>query len=242
MELKQKGTTHLHLEGFSLNPIFNRNALLSFIVGLASYSEIHSCDFIEEMVHLNNLGKPYIDEISPFALKIENESKNEFFCLQIIDNGYFTLRVLKDEYPSRIIFDLFIEEKIKEFDLVIDHFCAPALNSEEFTDGFGLFDYDYRISYYTQTKSSISLIKENSLEHINKKESYLDPFDLNSINSLSCYFCKNTATNWVIAAAYKSPHVKLNFENKSIPVCKKHISEGRTEEDRNLEYDKEIPF
>lgn len=240
MEINQKGTTHFHLEGFSLNPIFNRTALFSFLVGLASYSRIHSCDFIDGMLHLNNLEKPYIDEISPSASKIEE--RNEFFCLQLIENGYLTLRVLKDEYPSRIIFDLFIEEKIRDFDLVIDHFCAPALNSDEAADGFGLFDYDYSISYYTQPKSSISLIKENSLEHINKEESYLDPFDLNSINSLICYFCKNAATNWVIAAAHKSPHAKLNFENKSIPVCKDHISEGRTGEDRNLEYDKEIPF
>ena len=222
-----KNINNLKIHGFTINPVTHPDILKNIIRGLASYSDMHKCDFLEEnkprKIHKNNLGK--LLNISD-VIEIKKEGFSGLIGHCILENGYFNLRIWNDVYPSEIHFNLFLEDDILDADLIIDHLSAPAVPN----DGTGMFDYTYSINK--------EILTSNPLQKFSKSESsyYVnDPIRLNgeewevTLNKLgqtTCHFCESTPHYWLFVKNEENYHSR----SSAVIVCKDHMKMGRTTE------------
>jgi hypothetical protein len=203
-------TSKLIINGFTLNPIRNKNDLKNIIKSLCNnYTKDHVCDFDGETIHKNYL-KKQVGEIYVEEKIIEEELS--YIGFVILENGYFTLTIKKNVFPSEILFDLYLEEKILDFQIIIDHLSCPAKANH--VDGLGMFDYAYSLTYNTKHESKLYKdIKENC-----NYEYYTE--DLNSLKNAECYFCSRPPEFFIF----------YNLPRKTIFVCKNHKNFGTQEE------------
>lgn len=218
--------TKLFIQGFTINPNKNLVMFKDMIIGLCnSYSLKHYCDFDDNTIHMNYLGKQ-IGKIHVEEIISEKESGRIGFVN--LENGYFVLKIIDNVYPSEIYFDLYLNEKLTDFQIIIDHLSAPAVP----LDGFGMFDYSYNVNYFTKNENKISKHNKtespyfindsyNSEKHnkniLEDKEYKLI---LNKLKEIECYFCSNIPTFVVF----------YGLPRKTIFVCKKHKKYGSSKE------------
>lgn len=226
-----KFINNLTIHGFTINPTTHPDILKNIIRGLAGYSEMHLCDYVENELprktHKNYLGK-IIGE--PNVVEIKNDEKVGLIGHCFIDNGYFNIRVWNNIYPSQIYFELFLEDEILDADLIIDHLSAPAIPN----DGLGMFDYTYSISKKILPSSTLEKFsKLESSYHVN------DPIlldgenweiELNKLKEMECYFCKAEPNSWIFVKNDKGPHTSF----RATLVCQDHKRLGRLGETEGI--------
>lgn len=229
--------TKLFIQGFTINPNKNINNFKNIIEGLCNYyKKSHVCDFDGETIHDNFLGKQ-VDHIHVQEIISKSESGRIGFVN--LQNGYFVLKIIDSVYPAEIQFDLFLNEKLLDFQIIIDHLSAPALPF----DGLGMFDYSYNISHFTK-KNNI-LAKDNkqiATYNINKfynedehKDSIVNNEEykiiLNQLKEIECYFCNVLP---VYCIFYGLPR-------KVVLVCENHKNVGSNKElNASEDLDKDI--
>ncbi len=250
-------STKLFIKGFTINANQNINSFKEVISSLChNYEEKHFCDFDHTSVHSNFLGKRigeiHVEKISfgksrSWGLRntsvsgpskagtfVQNSSNEDIFQesgfigFVSLDNGYFVLKIVDNVYPAEIQFDLYLNNKMTDFQIIIDHLSAPALP----TDGLGMFNYSYNVSYFTNQDSIISkqnkTIAPYKINSFNKENNGV--VILNQLKEIECYFCNNTAK---YSAFY-------GFPRKIIILCEEHKDFGSTKEfdfDPSLEDD-----
>jgi hypothetical protein len=226
MSHKSKLVTRLNINGFSINPVADKTFLFNIIKGLTEYDDKHFCDYGKNVVHKNYIGTPvFLPEVT---LINENE-RTGFVGFCVLTNGYLVIRMFTNTYPSTIEFDLVLDDKLEDIDLIIDHLCAPAIPN----DGLGMFDYTYSLK--TEKMLDNSLFKDNQNDspyHLNDQIKFLDEGKtewevvLNELKTIECYYCKDNGTNWIFIDDVANVH--LDF--KSVVVCKAHMHRGRIRE------------
>lgn len=216
--------TKLIINGFTINPILDEESFKSSLMGIANYKDIHFCDYVEKQKTISH--KNYLKKRikSPFVNYLDNKNTRGWVGYQLLENGYYILKFWDNVYPARIQFDLYLDEKMHDADLIIDGLCAPAVPF----DGFGMFDYSYSLSYIT--KNSSILEKENFTpsykinepfnydSYINNIEDY--KITLNQLDKIHCYFCNNDGKYFIF---------KQN-KDSVVPVCKEHKVSGTQKE------------
>jgi len=221
----------LVIQGFTINPIKDKHSFKDIIFGLCTcYKEFHICDYGENPItHKNYLGKLVFDNI--FVDYIDNK-KNGIISFVVLENGYFTITLKYDVYPAEIVFDLFLYEKILDISIILDHLSAPPTKS----DGFGMFDYTYSLSYITKNKNILQkdqnqvLLSNEGLSN-NLKNKINHDETLNELKNIECYFCNNKAT---INIFFDTPR-------KVVMACDIHKNNGSTKEiEFNGKYDLEV--
>jgi hypothetical protein len=226
MSHRSRLVTRLNINGFTINPIADKKFLFNIIKGLTEYDDKHFCDYGKNVIHKNYLGNSaFLPEVS---LINENE-KTGFVGFCSLTNGYLVIRIFTDTYPATIDFDLVLDDKLEDIDLIIDHLCAPAIPN----DGLGMFDYTYSIK--TEKMIDNSLFKDNRCDssyELNDQIKFLDEGKtewevvLNQLKTIECYYCKDSGTNWIFIDDTSNVH--LDF--KSVVVCKTHMDRGRIRE------------
>jgi hypothetical protein len=223
---KNKVITRFTLNGFTINPVTEQHILVNIMRGLAEYNGNHLCDYSKGVVHKNYLGNIVL---GPIAATIENVENTGLVGHCILDNGYYTIRIWNNTHPSKFQFDLFLEDDLKDPDLIIDHLCAPPVPN----DGFGIFDYTYSTKRTKLSESPLTKhVDDESQYLVNDKIKFIDNeknnwnITLNQLKEIECYYCKENATDWVFIDDMSKVHIDF----KSILVCKEHIKNGRTRE------------
>lgn len=222
-----KNINNLRIHGFTINPITHPDFLHRFIKGLASYSDMHKCDFGDgdkpRKFHKNYLGK--LINI-PDVVKIEKEGFSGLIGHCVLENGYFNLRVWNDIYPSQIYFSLFLEDDILDADLIIDHLSAPAVPN----DGMGMFDYTYSINKEIFMSNPLEKFSKSESSYYVNKPIKVDGKDweitLNKLGKITCHFCESVPHYWLFAKNKENHHSR----SSAVIVCKDHLRMGRTEE------------
>ena len=161
----------------------------------------------------------------PSVSYIENESFKGLIGFTVLENGYFVIKIWDNIYPAEIQFDLYLDEKIKDCDLIVDHLSCPAKPY----DGLGLFNTTYSLNNYVKSKTFIS--KNNnqippycvnqpfSIKDLDeKKENYY--YILNELREIECHFCNEKATDLIF----------YGFPTQIAAVCKLHLSIGSNRE------------
>lgn len=226
MHLEEKISSRLIINGFTINPLKDPDVLNVVIMALCSdYDLIHTCDHRldmldekgEALLHKNYLGK-LIDK--PLVSYVQNKSFQGLIGFAILENGYFTIKIWDNTYPAQVQFDLFLDEKMDDCDIILDHLSCPA----GAFDGLGLFNPTYSLTNFT--KNDIFVTKNNKQDSaylINKpfdKEKYdKDPdytFTLNEFTKNECHFCKLTAEYLIFHG----------YPRKVVAVCKSCNREG----------------
>jgi hypothetical protein len=244
LDYKKLGTK-LVINGFSINPILDENSFMLSTKGIANYEDIHLCDYgrdpeetVEDyikkgmMSHKNYLGKRIGN---PKVNYINNKNTRGWTGYQLIENGYYIIKIWDNFYPARIQFDLYLDEKMDDADLIIDGLCAPAVPF----DGFGMFDYSYSLSYITKPESILEKNDKTSSYHLNEPfniEKYIEEkggyeIILNQLDTIHCHFCTNDGKYFIFG---------LNKQSV-ITVCENHIESGSNKEfgaDQKQEIDK----
>ena len=214
--------TKLIINGFTINPIKDKNSLINILNVLCNYQKKHLCDFHRNLVHTNYLGK----QVGPTRVDyIKNENHSGLVGYVLLENGYFVLKIWDNVYPAEIQFDMYLDEKMLDPYIVIDHLSAPATP----LDGLGMFNYKHTLSYTTKQDNIIfKNNKKNAAYEIN------EPFDLeeykknpknskvilNELKNISCYFCNRNAESFVF----------FDTPRKIISVCQDHKKWGSTRE------------
>jgi hypothetical protein len=210
--------TKLIINGFTINPIKDRDSLINILNGLCSYQKKHLCDFEAKVVHTNHLGKQ-IGE--PRVDYVKNKEHSGLVGYVLLENGYFVLKIWDDIYPAEVQFDMYLDEKMLDPYIVIDHLSAPATP----LDGLGMFNYTHTLSYTTKQDNILfKNNKKNSAYKVNqpfnleeyKKNSENSKVILNELNNISCYFCDKDTNTFVF----------FGIPRKIISVCKDHIQHG----------------
>jgi hypothetical protein len=226
MSHKSRLVTRLNIHGFSINPVAHKKFLFNIIKGLTEYDDKHFCDYGKNIVHKNYIGK--LVSLPEVTLINENE-RTGFVGFCILTNGYFVIRIFTNTYPATIEFDLLLDDKLEDIDLIIDHLCAPAIPN----DGLGMFDYTYSIK--TEKIHDNSLFKDrqnDSSYYLNDQIKFLDKDTnewevvLNELKTAECYYCNENGTNWIFIDDIGNVHSDF----KSVVVCKNHIDRGRIRE------------
>lgn len=223
---RNKVVTKFTLNGFTINPVTEKHILVNIMRGLAEYKGNHLCDYSKGVVHKNYLGDIVL---GPVATLIENVENTGLVGHCILDNGYYTIRIWDNTHPAKFQFDLFLEDDLKDPDLIIDHLCAPPVPN----DGFGVFDYTYstkkiKLSESPLTKhvdSESQYLVNDKINFINGEKNNWD-ITLNQLKEIQCYYCEENATNWILIDDMSKVHIDF----KSIVVCKDHIKNGRIRE------------
>ncbi len=214
------------LNGFTINPVTEKNILVNIMRGLGEYQDNHLCDYSKGTIHKNYLGRIIL---GPIVTDVSDTEKNGLVGHCILDNGYYTIRIWNETFPAAFQFDLFLENDLQDTDLILDHLCAPAVPN----DGFGIFDYTYSTEKIKLLDSPLR--KENPYESsykVNDSINYLSKdkdnweITLNQLKTTECYYCKNAATDWIFIDDMQKVHVDF----KSVIVCKEHIKNGRIRE------------
>jgi hypothetical protein len=206
----------LIINGFTINPIRDVNCFKQSISGLLDYDykQKHICDFDGNEVHTNYLNK---GKENIFVSDIITENGRGLIGFVSIKNGYYTLRITYDEYPARIQFDLSLDEKMFDPNLIIDHLCAPAVPF----DGFGMFDYTYSLNTILKPKSIVSDVF-NNIRYTNNEPFNISLFNsddnykiiLNQLEKIHCYFCENVGEYFGF----------INESRRVVTVCKEHLN------------------
>ena len=138
--------------------------------GLLKYNKTHFCDMQQEVLHKNYLGKP-LGLISKEI--IEN---NRYVAFSALTNGHAVLSLVK----NKLIFEFFSIEDIDDADLIIDHFTAQISKDPESEDGFGMYNYIYKIETINHINNSDEKNTNNSfgdtIEYVRKN--FYDEDDL----------------------------------------------------------------
>jgi hypothetical protein len=219
----EKIVSHLTINGFTINPIKDIHCFTTLINSLCTiYDKEHECDHKIGVMHENYLGKQVGE---PSISYIENESFKGLIGFTVLENGYFVIKIWDNIYPAEIQFDLYLDEKIKDCDLIIDHLSCPA----QPYDGMGLFNITYSLNNCIKSKTFIS--KNNNqippyyvnqpfnIEELNeKKENYY--VTLNQLKEIECHFCNEQATNLIF----------VGIPKKIAAVCKMHLNIGSPRE------------
>ena len=223
---KNKIVTRFILNGFTINPVTEKQILINVMRGLGQYKKNHLCDYGKDVVHKNYLGGIVL---GPFAAEVDDVKNAGLVGNCILDNGYYTVRIWNNIHPSRFQFDLFLEDDLKDLDLIIDHLSAPPIPN----DGFGIFDYTYSLETEKIPDSFLFKNKHNDSSYqINNKINFLNKekneweIVFNELKSVECHYCKENGTNWIFIDDVGKNH--LNF--KSVIVCKEHLDNGRIRE------------
>lgn len=200
--------SRLSIHGYTINPLIDESHFKNVFFGITTYKSKHSCDFNGDAIHDNYLGKR-IGDIS--VRQIGSDISPSFSGHAVLENGHVTLRTVNSVFPAEIYLDVFLFEDIKDPDLLIDHLRAPAMNH----DGFGMFDYTYRID-----KEDIA---EHHMSKFNKPAAYdklnfSDVPELSKLPRVECYYCSNQAVSWV----FKDNNTRPGF--KSVPSCHEHLN------------------
>lgn len=228
--------TKLFITGFSINPVKDPQMLHQIIKGLCNYESVHLCDFGNITEHKNYLG----DLVGNIKVDYIEEDKFKgvigFACLT---NGYFVLKIYDNVYPAEIQFDLYLNEKMDDAQIILDHLSSP---SGPF-DGLCIFDYQYSLSYITKPKNILNKYNKNNAPYVvneayNSKlhqqsviENKFYGVQLNELTNPQCYFCKDMP---VIFKLYDNPR-------KIILVCNNHANkEGDITEYKMLSWDNGI--
>jgi hypothetical protein len=237
MDKKLKYCSRFTFHGYTINPIQDTHWLGNMLSGLFTYSKEHLCDYGYGKKHLNYLGKQVGQ---PHIVNIEEPGNEGLIATQYMTNGYFVMKIYDKVYPAEVRFDLFLNEPLDDVELLIDHLTAPAIPF----DGPGIFDYKYSLSHENLTIHNLSKSDRT-------KSSYTlhDPMlknndgswsiTLNELEEIKCYFCNLLATRWIIVGPPWKPledgQIRdINLpEARSLPVCSKHVGEGRYRERPN---------
>lgn len=219
----EKIVSHLTINGFTINPIKDIDCFVIFINSLCTiYDKKHECDHRIGLIHENYLGKQVGE---PSVSYIENESFKGLIGFLVLENGYFVIKIWDNIYPAEVQFDLYLDEKIKDCDLIIDHFSCPAIPY----DGMGLFNTTYSLNNCVKSKTFISknnnkiqpyCVNEpfNVKELTEKRENYY--FILNELREIECHFCNEKATDLIF----------YDFPKKLAAACESHMSAGSNRE------------
>jgi len=214
--------TKLIINGFTINPIKDKNILVNILNGLCEYQKKHLCDFEPKIVHTNYLGKQ-IGEPSIQYLKTDNHSGLVGYVL--LENGYFVLKIWDNVYPAEIQFDMYLDEKMLDPYIVIDHLSAPAVP----IDGLGMFNYKYTLSYITKQDNIIFKEDKQTPAYKINKEFLLEEYQknpkqsrviLNQLDKISCYFCEKKADFFIF----------FDTPRKIVVSCEDHKTFGTTKE------------
>ena len=210
----------LIIQGFTINPVVDKQEFKNIINGLCnSYVDFHICDYgIDPVVHKNDLGKLLFKDF--FIQYLDPLEKEGLIAFVALDNGYFTIKIKYNVYPAEIFFDLFIDKKITDINIIVDHLSAPAIKN----DGLGMFDYTYNLSYIVKNKSILQKHNKDIISDKifinNFKNSEGDQISLNSLNSIECYFCENVASTTLF----------FDEPSKVVLSCNDHKQMGRVKE------------
>ena len=219
----EKIVSHLTINGFTINPIKDVGCFTTFINSLCTiYYKKHECDHRIGLMHENYLGKQVGE---PSVSYIENESFKGLIGFAVLENGYFVIKIWDNIYPAEVQCDLYLDEKMEDCDLIIDHFSCPA----QPYDGMGLFNTTYSLNNSVKSKTFIS--KDNNKiypycvnepfskkDFEEKKENYY--VILNELREIECHFCNQKATDLIFC----------DFPKKLAAVCKSHMSFGSNRE------------
>lgn len=218
--------TRLFITGFTINPVKDTNVLYKIIKGLFSYNKTHLCDFGNITEHQNFLGSLVGDIKVDY---ITSPLFNGVIGSANMDNGYFTLKIYDNVYPAEIQFDLYINSKVLDIQIILDHLSSPAGPF----DGLCMFDYQYSLSYITKRSSILNKNNKNTAAYelnepyseIMHQESVTNnvfyEIKLNELKNPECYFCKK---NPIMFKLYDNPR-------KLILVCEDHLqSQGSVSE------------
>lgn len=230
-------STKLFISGFTINPNKNLSCFKDIISGLCNYyKKNHICDFDGETVHVNFLGQQ-IGELYVQEIMSDNESGRIGFVN--LENGYFVLKIVDSVYPAEIQFDLFLNEKMTDFQIIIDHLSSPSLPF----DGLGMFDYSYNISYFTKKNNIITKENKNIAPYdineeydFDKHQNYINnnkeySIVLNQLKEIECYFCKSLPKYSIFYGLPRS----------IVFVCENHKDVGSNKElNASNEFDKDI--
>lgn len=153
-----------------------------------------------------------------------------------MDNGYFVIKIWDNIYPAEVQFDLFLDAKMTDCSIIVDHLSCPA---QPF-DGFGLFNISYSLTHSIKNNVFISKNDKNKpsykLNESFSKEKYNKDYKnhyviLNELKEIQCHFCELQATNLIF---YSYPVIL-------VPVCIAHLNRGSNREiDSNKECDIDI--
>jgi len=225
--------SRLTINGFTINPILDPELLASTIRSLSEYDENHLCDFGHTILHKNYLGK------SLNYAQVFRVDQDGFSGLQghiDLTNGWITIRTWDNVYPSEVLIDIYVRGEIGDPDLILDHFCSPAMPH----DSLGLFDYTYSLNSTTTISTPIQKFnKKNPPYLVNSPIVYTNNYDnwegtLNKFPKTECHFCKNVPVQWVIIGPpWREDlvvHEKYLIPVKTVAVCELHIEEGKITE------------
>jgi hypothetical protein len=186
--------TNIKIFGFTINPPKNEEQLKNILYGLTnSYEKKHICDFSEnsDVVHVNPFieQKIHFDQIS--VKKIDFKQTCTLVGFLPLNNGYVVIRIKLNTYPCEVGVHIFLNEKVEDIDLVIDHLSAPALlNSKNANaDGMELFDIDYSITYESEKNNKINKHDKN----IYPERTDWRGENKNYLHNIECFFCREDA-------------------------------------------------
>lgn len=199
--------SRLSIHGYTINPLIQESHFKNVFFGITTYKSKHSCDFNGRAIHNNYLGKR-VGDIS--VKQIGSKLVPSFSGHVVLENGHVTLTTVNDVFPAEIYLDVFLFEDIKDPDLLIDHLRAPAMNY----DGFGMFDYTYRIDKEDVVQHHMSKFDQDVT--YGQSISNAVP-EFNKLSKIECYYCQNQAISW----AFKDNNALPGF--KSIPICQDHL-------------------
>ena len=211
----EKVVSHLVINGFTINPVKDISYLHILINSLCTlYENKHECDLGSGIVHENFLGKQIGQ---PSVSYIENTTFKGLIGFAVLENGYFVIKIWDGIHPAEVQFDLYLDTKLPDCDIILDHLSCPVGHY----DGLGLFNCTYSINYITKNEPPIS--KENKKtptyfknESFNSEKYNQDPqnysFILDEFHKVECYFCEENITDLTY----------IGYPKKIIFVCNNH--------------------
>lgn len=203
--------TKLIINGFTINPIKDVKTLSNFLKGLCGYGKKHACDFVDHtIIHTNYLKKQIGEAKIDY---VENKKFSGLIAYVLLVNGYFVIKIQNNIYPAEIQFDLYLDEKMLDPYIILDHLSCPALPH----DGLGMFDYQYSLSYVTKPRSILSK-KSKKVSYVKDINSF--QIVLSELEKSSCYFCDTVAENFIF----------FDTPRKIVLSCKDHLELGTTRE------------
>ena len=206
--------SRLIINGYTINPVTNIDALNQVMNGLVSYDSNHSCDLTKGVnIHKNYLGKSLCE---PFSIIVKEKDNGGMIGQAFLENGYFTIRIWDKVYPAEVQFDLYLRSELKDIDLIMDHLCNPATPY----DGFGLFDCTYSLNHeYIKSSPLSKFNKEQSSYFVNdtlQNNEHGWHVTLNELDELFCYFCDKKAEFWIFLN--RSCHENTDHKYNDIQV------------------------
>lgn len=222
--LNSEINTNVKIFGFTINPPKNEEQMKNILYGLINnYEKKHICDFSKngDVVHINPLieQKIHFNEIN--VKKIRFKQNSVLIGFLPLNNGYMVIRIKLNTYPCEVSIHIFLNEKVEDIDLIIDHFSAPVLSNPENAnaDGMELFDIDYSITYESERGNKVNKHDKN----IYPERTDWRGENKNYLHNIECFFCRKDAE---FVSIYGHP-------GRSILVCethKIHVEDNKSKE------------